>query len=156
MRHLDRAVAAVIHAAALLVLPLSLLLFLQWPLRDVVHAGSREANDAAQVLFALYVAVALSAATREHAHLAADAVAGRYRPAVRALIARVAALCIAAPAALFVIVSGARATWVSTVGLERFPETTNPGYFLIRIAVMLLAALVLVQALLDAFRRAPR
>jgi len=156
MGSIDRAVGAIVQAAAFLVLPLSLLLFAQWPLRDAVHAGSREANDAAQVLFALYVAVALTAATRDHAHLAADALASRYTPRIRAVIARVAALCVAVPAALFVIVSGARATWLATVGLERFPETTNPRYFVVRIAVILLAALVLLQALLDAFRRTPR
>jgi len=99
MGRVDRALAAVVGAASLLVLPLSLLLFLQWPLRDLVHAGSREANDAAQVLFALYVAVALTAATRDHTHLAADTVASRYSPRVRAVIARIAALCIAVPAA---------------------------------------------------------
>jgi TRAP-type C4-dicarboxylate transport system permease small subunit len=151
---LDRAVAALLRAGAYLVLPLSLLLFVQWPLRDLVQAGSREANDLAQILFALYVAVALTAATRDDAHLAADMLARRYPARIRSRIARIAALCIAAPAALFVIVSGASATWISTVGLERFPETTNPGYFLVRIAVILLAALVLVQALIDVVRGA--
>jgi len=153
---IDRAVAALVRASAALVLPLSLLLFLQWPLRDLLGAGSREANDLAQVLFALYVAVALTAATREESHLAADILARRYPARVRARIARVGALCIAAPAALFVLVSGAKATWLATLGLERFPETTNPGYFLVRIAVMLLAGLVLVQALLDLAPRARR
>ncbi len=43
---LERCVAWIdVRAASLLVLPVSLLLFLQWPLRDLVHAGSREAND---------------------------------------------------------------------------------------------------------------
>ena len=45
---LERCVAWIVRAASLLVLPVSLLLFLQWPLRDLVHAGSREANDLAQ------------------------------------------------------------------------------------------------------------
>lgn len=156
MERVDRIVAALVRGAAFLVLPLSLLLFLQWPLRDLVQAGSREANDLAQILFALYVAVALTAATRERAHLAADLVARRYSPRVRDGIARAAALCIAVPAALFVLVSGARATWFSTLALERFPETTNPGYFLVRVAVMVLAALVLVQALLEVARRVRR
>jgi len=35
--------------------------------------------------------------------------------------------------------------------LEAFPETFNPGYFVLRIAVVLTALLVLVQALLDVF-----
>jgi hypothetical protein len=36
--------------------------------------------------------------------------------------------------------------------LEGFPETYNPGYFLIRIALVTLALLVLVQAIADALR----
>src|SRR3954467_6673404 len=56
---------------AWLVLPLALLLFAQWPLRDLVGAWSRDANDAAQWIFALYVALALRAATRARAHMAA-------------------------------------------------------------------------------------
>jgi len=58
-----------------------LLLFLQWPLRDLVQAYSREANDLAQVLFALYVSIALTQATRQRTHLATDALA-RHLPQV--------------------------------------------------------------------------
>ena len=36
--------------------------------------------------------------------------------------------------------------------LEAFPETFNPGYFLIKAAVGLLALAVALQALLTAFR----
>ena len=57
-------------AASLLVLPLALLLFAQWPLRDWVQAHSRVANDAAQIVFALYAAVAITAASRSKTHLA--------------------------------------------------------------------------------------
>src|SRR5258708_37130393 len=83
-----RAVGAVIAAARWLVLPVSLLLFLQWPLRDLLHAWSREANDLAQWLFALYVSVALTDATRERAHLAAGALPPRCAPAPRHRIPR--------------------------------------------------------------------
>src|SRR5712692_3019321 len=109
----DRAVGAVIAAARWLVLPVSLLLFLQWPLRDLLHAWSREANDLAQWLFALYVSVALTDATR----------AG-------------AALCLL-PWSLFVLVAGAPTLWRSVRGLEQFPETYNPGYFIIKGSVCL-------------------
>src|SRR5207253_2573805 len=73
-RMLDR----LFRAAAWLVLPLALLLFAQWPLRDLVQAYSREANDLAQVVFALYMAVAVSAATRANVHLSA----GHHAPRV--------------------------------------------------------------------------
>jgi TRAP-type mannitol/chloroaromatic compound transport system permease small subunit len=149
VRALDRAVAALERAAAWLVLPLSLLLFIQWPLRDAVQAGSREANDLAQILFALYVSVAVTAATRARSHLAADLLAHGYGAAWNARLARAAQLLVAIPAAAFVLFAGAGATWTSIVQLERFPETVDPGYFMIRFAVMVLAALVLVQGVLD-------
>jgi len=152
----DRAVAAVIAAARWLVLPVSLLLFLQWPLRDLLHAWSREANDLAQWLFALYVSIAITEATRERTHLAAAALAQRYPPALRDRIERAgAALCLL-PWSLFVLVAGAPALWRSVRGLEQFPETYSPGYFIIKGSVCLLALLMLVQALLDLLRpRAP-
>lgn len=141
-------------AARVLVLPLALLLFLQWPLRDLVHAGSRQANDLAQVIFALYVAVAVSAATRGRAHLAADLVSARFTQGTRTRLARVASLLVLAPWCLFVLVSSAPMVWNAVRQVEAFGETLNPGYFLIKVAVGLLAALLLLQASIDAF--APR
>jgi TRAP-type mannitol/chloroaromatic compound transport system permease large subunit len=51
------------------------------PLRDLAHAYSIEVNDLAQWLFALYVGLAVTDATRTGAHLAADVLARRY-PAI--------------------------------------------------------------------------
>jgi TRAP-type C4-dicarboxylate transport system permease small subunit len=152
----DRAVGAAIAATQWLVLPVSLLLFLQWPLRDLLHAWSREANDLAQWLFALYVSVAVTYATRERSHLAAGALAERYSPPVRDRIGRAgAALCVL-PWSLFVLVAGVPALWRSVIGLERFPETYNPGYFIIKASVCLLALLMLAQAVIDLLRPRPR
>ena len=151
MRILDRAAGAICALARWLVLPLSLLLFLQWPLRDLVQSHSREANDAAQVLFALFVAVAITAATRHRSHLAVDAFAHRIAPRWRAIIARASALLVLAPWAALVLFAGAVPAWQSIAELEGFPETMNPGYFLIRVAAVLLPLLVLAQALLDLF-----
>jgi len=149
---LDRFVAAVLVAAMTLVLPVSLLLFLQWPLRDLVQAYSREANDIAQLLFALYVAAAISYASRRGVHLAADVVAHRYRAATRTRLARVASLCVLAPWSLFILYTSGPMVVQSLRQLEAFPETFNPGYFVVKVALWLLALLVLLQALLDAWR----
>ncbi len=149
-RSLDCALHAVVTTAAFLVLPVSLLLFLQWPLRDLLQAYSREANDLAQILFALYVAVAITAATRADAHLAADG-AVVLSPRSRRLLARIAAVCVLAPWSAFVLWSGYPSLVQSVRQLEAFPETFNPGYFLIRVALAVLALLVLLQALIDAF-----
>ena len=153
LRLLDRCVDTTMRAAAFLVLPVSLLLFLQWPLREIVRGYSREANDLAQILFALYVSVAVTAATRERSHLAADAIARRFSPRWRDRLHRLACLAILIPTSLFVLGDSAPAAWQSLLQLERFPETLNPGYFLVRLAVLLLAALVLAQAILDLFAR---
>jgi hypothetical protein len=75
LERLDRALGRALDWGAWLVLPVVTLLFLQWPLRDLVHGYSREANDLGQWLFALYVAMAVTVATRAHTHLAADLIA---------------------------------------------------------------------------------
>jgi hypothetical protein len=140
---LDRATSA----AAWLALPLAALLFLQWPLRDLVGAWSRDANDAAQWIFALYVALALRAATRARAHVTAgfahDDVPWRRR------LGRIGEAVCVLPWALFVVVAAAAPTWRSVVGLEAFPDTFNPLYFVVRASAWLLALGVALQALLD-------
>jgi TRAP-type mannitol/chloroaromatic compound transport system permease small subunit len=147
---IDRALALLLRAASVLVLPVSLLLFLQWPLREWVQAYSREANDLAQVLFALYVALAVTTATRRHAHLAADALARHYAERTRNLLARIAALAIVVPWAAFVLWSAWPIVVQSVRQLESFPDTFNPGYFLLKLAVAVLAAAVALQAVVIA------
>src|SRR5882724_3704580 len=84
----DRMVGRLVMAGRWLVLPVVLILFLQWPLRDFVRVWSREANDLGQWIFALYVSLAMTFATRERAHLAVDAIAHGYNAHLRAAIAR--------------------------------------------------------------------
>jgi TRAP-type mannitol/chloroaromatic compound transport system permease small subunit len=149
---LERIVEGVVRAGGILVLPVCLLLFLQWPLREFVQAYSREANDLAQCLFALYVSVAITCATRRNTHLATDLVAQRYSRRTRQTLARVGALFVLVPWALFILYAAWPMTAQSVRQLEAFPETFNPGYFLLKIALLLAAVLVLIQALLDALR----
>ena len=149
---LDGLIAAILALGRVLALPIVLLLFLQWPLRDLVQAYSREANDLGQWLFALYVAMAVTAATRARTHLATDVVARRYSARTRAILVRAMALIGALPWALFVIVAGRGIVLSSLVARETFPDTTNPGYFLVKLALWVLAGLMLAQALLDLFQ----
>ncbi|TMJ01176.1 MAG: TRAP transporter small permease subunit [Alphaproteobacteria bacterium] len=149
---LDRLVAAILSAGSWLLLPVVLLLFLQWPLRDIARAYSREANDLGQWLFALYIAMAFTAATRAHTHLAADALARHYPARTRVGLARLGALFGLIPWALFIIVGGANLVIVSLRSLEAFADTYNPGYFFIKLALWLLAGLVLMQAIVDIAR----
>ena len=145
----DRAVGRLTEAGRWLVLPVALILFLQWPLRDFVHAFSREANDLGQWIFALYVSLAMTFATRERTHLAVDAIAHGYSKGLRAAIARWGGFACVAPWAAFMIWTVGPTVERSVLGLEKFPDTYNPGYFLVKFAALLLAALALVQALLD-------
>ena len=152
LARLDRIVDALIAAGLVLVLPVSLLLFLQWPLRDVVHGYSREANDLAQWLFALYVSLAITCATRMRTHLAADALARSYAAVTRERLHRAAALFVALPWSAFILWSAGPMIAQSVLQLEQFPDTFNPGYFIVKLAVGLLAALVLLQAVVDLAR----
>ena len=145
----DRAVGGLLAAARWLVLPVVLILFLQWPMRDLVKAYSREANDLGQWIFALYVSLAVTFATRERAHLAVDAIAHDYPPRVRAAIARWGGLLCVGPWAVFMVWTLWATAQRSVLGLEKFPDTSNPGYFLIKAAALLLALLALAQVLLD-------
>jgi TRAP-type mannitol/chloroaromatic compound transport system permease small subunit len=146
---LDRALKAVLELAKWLALPVVILLFLQWPLRDLVQAYSREANDLGQWIFALFMAAAVTSATRERIHLAADTFAQRYAPSWRLAVARAGALLGLLPWALFVLYASRNTVWMSVRQLESFPDTYNPGYFLVKLALWLLAGLLLLQAVVD-------
>jgi TRAP-type mannitol/chloroaromatic compound transport system permease small subunit len=150
---LDRTVALILGAGRWLLLPVVLLLFLQWPLRDIFRAWSRDANDLGQWLFALYVAMAFTAATRAHTHLAADALARHYSQRTRLTLARLGALTSLLPWSLYVIIGGASLVISSVKALEAFADTYNPGYFVIKLALWLLAGLVLLQAIIDIARQ---
>jgi hypothetical protein len=59
------------------------------------------------------------------------------------------------PWALLVLIAGKGMVVSSVMQLEGFPDTNNPGYFLIKVALWLMAALVLAQAALDLARPRP-
>ncbi|HKE41960.1 MAG TPA: TRAP transporter small permease subunit [Casimicrobiaceae bacterium] len=154
IRALDAFVDLILSGAKWLALPIVGALFLQWPLRDLVGAYSREANDLGQWIFALYVAVAITAATRSGTHLSADALARRYPAQWRDRLARLGILFGLLPWAIFVLVTSRNIVLSSVLQLERFPDTYHPGYYLIKIALWLLALLVLIQGLIDLVRPA--
>jgi len=144
---LDRMLGATMGAMQWLALPLVLLLFLQWPLRDLVRCCSREANDLGQIFFALFVAASITAATRAGTHLAADALAQHYSPRIRHMLRKAGALFGLVPWAAFVLVASKPTVLSSVAVFEAFPDTANPGYFLIKLAVWVMALMVLAQTL---------
>jgi TRAP-type mannitol/chloroaromatic compound transport system permease small subunit len=149
MRLLDQSVDVLLAAAKWLALPIVTLLFLQWPLRTILGLYSREANDLGQWLFALYVAASITAATRAKTHLAADTVARHYSPATREWLTRASAVFGLIPWSIIVLFTSWSIVRESTRLLERFPDTGNPGYFIVKLALLLMALLVLVQGLLE-------
>lgn len=138
-----------------LVLPLAVLLFAQLPLRDLVQAFSTQANDLAQILFAIYMAVAVTAATRDGTHLAAGHAPDEHAPSPGRWRAWALLAC-TVPWALFMLWSSVPSVWQSVRQLERFRETLNPGYFVIGLALWLMVALILIEAVLAATLRRPK
>jgi TRAP-type mannitol/chloroaromatic compound transport system permease small subunit len=151
-RGLDRLIGQIVAAAKWLALPLIVLLFLQWPLRELLGTYSREANDLGQVAFALFVAVSVTAATRAGTHLAADLLARRYSARTRRRLDQAGSAIGLLPWALFVLIAGKSTVLSSLRDLESFQDSGNPGYFLVRLALWLMAALILGQSLVDIFR----
>lgn len=139
------ALARLCSAFSFLALPLALLLFAQWPLRELLQAYSRQANDVGQIVFAFYVAVAVTAATRGHAHLASSKPSHQdaHRPRWHAW----AVLACTAPWAVFMLWAGWPLVASSALSLERFGETLTPGYFLIKLAMAWMVLLVLVDGI---------
>jgi TRAP-type mannitol/chloroaromatic compound transport system permease small subunit len=151
-RGLDCLIGYVVAAAKWLALPLVILLFLQWPLRDLFRGYSREANDLGQVVFALFVAVSVTAATRAGTHLAADLLAQHYSTPMRRRLTQIGAAVGLLPWAVFVLIAGKSAVVPSIQHLESFQDSGNPGYFLIKVALWVMAAAILGQSLVDIFR----
>jgi TRAP-type mannitol/chloroaromatic compound transport system permease small subunit len=149
MRFLDTVIGFALAATKWLALPIVTLLFLQWPLRTLLGLYSREANDLGQWLFALYVAVSIVAATRARAHLAADTMARHYSATTREWLARAGVVFGLIPWSVIVLITSWSLVRDSTLLLERFPDTGNPGYFIIKLALLLMALLVLMQGLLE-------
>jgi TRAP-type mannitol/chloroaromatic compound transport system permease small subunit len=152
LRGLDRLIGWVVAVAKWLALPLIVLLFLQWPLRDLFRGFSREANDLGQVAFALFVAASVTAATRAGTHLAADLLAQRYSARTRRRLKQMGAAAGLLPWALFVLIASKTTVLSSLRDLESFQDSGNSGYFLVKLALWVMAALILGQSLVDIFR----
>lgn len=153
VRAIDRVLERLCALGSILVLPLSLLLFSQWPLRQWVGRWSHEADDFGQICFAIFIGIAVTYATRRRTHLAADALAHRYSPRTRTRLELGAAWLVALPWSAFILYAAWPSLVQSITQLEGFADTYNPGFFLLRIAVALMAALVLLQALADILRK---
>jgi hypothetical protein len=143
-------------ALALVALVLALLLCLQWPLRDWVQAHSRTANDLGQIVFALYMSVAITVASLGGAHLAAqshlqsqhntDVAFKSFNNKPSRTLFKLSdnarrwlyAACVL-PWALYLLSTAFLPALHAVLRWERFPETSTAGYWLLHIAVCVLA-----------------
>ena len=148
-RLLDGVLGRTLSALKWLAIPIGLMLFLQWPLRDYVQAYSREANDLGQWLFTLYVAAAVTAATRAGTHLAVDTLAKRYSPRARRRLLHACNLLALGPWAVLILVTATPQIVASMGHLEGFPDTGNPGYFIVKASLWLMAGMMLASIALD-------
>ena len=152
LQRLDRLIGSVVAVAKWLALPLITLLFLQWPLRDLFRGYSREANDLGQVIFALFVAVSVTAATRAGTHLAADLIAQRYAAGTRQRLARFGTVLGLLPWALFILFAS-KVTVISSIGsLEAFQDSGNAGYFVVKFSLWVMSIVIVVQSIIEIFR----
>ncbi len=149
IKWLDRGVGGLIAGLKWTALVIALLLFVQWPLREWLQAYSREANDLGQCLFALFVAASVTAATRSHRHIAAESLAHSYSSRTRRRLQIFGIVFGLIPWALFVAWSGWPLVRNSVAALERFQDTGNDGYFIVKAALLLLVVTMLVQAICD-------
>jgi TRAP-type C4-dicarboxylate transport system permease small subunit len=147
---MTKAISYFVGCAAALVLALATLLFAQWPLREVFQAYSREANDLGQIIFAWYVAAGVAAASWRGVHLVvhashrgnAEKTAHSAADSSTKWRALAAAWCVA-PWAVFMLWSSFPTVVQSVANRERFAETLNPGYFAIRLALVVMLLLML-------------
>jgi hypothetical protein len=123
---------------------LAVLLCLQWPLRDWVQAHNRTVNDWGQLMFALLMVCAIGVASRQGTHLSAHAAtSGWLSPPRRRAWALLACVL---PWAAVLLWASLKPMSYAMVHLERFPESSTAGYWMIHLAVTLLALVALVQS----------
>lgn len=152
---INRIAALLLPLARWLALAVAALLAAQ-PLLRTLGSAPQRANDAAQAVFALYVALAVWAAWRRGTHLRAPwlaaKLAARLGPGYARGVRRGVALGVLLPWSLLLLVQALPMLWAAVSQWERFPETGNAGYWLIRLALALLLLLLGLQALQDARR----
>jgi TRAP-type mannitol/chloroaromatic compound transport system permease small subunit len=138
--------------ASWLCLPVILLLFLQLPLRDVVHGGNNADNDFGQIIFANFFMVGISFAMRHDAHVRVDIFHQHFSARGRAIVELAGTALFTLPwlallgwYALPVVLNSLRET-------EKFAETYTPGYFLLKLGLFFFVVLVGFQAIANIIR----
>lgn len=140
--------------AAWLCLPLIVLLFLQLPLRELVHGGNNTDNDFGQVVFAAFIMLGIPFAMHHDAHVRVDIFYQRMTPRRRAVVDLAGTLLFLLPWLVLVGWYARPIVLNSLFELEKFAETYTPGYFLLKLQLFFFVALVALQAIANVIRAA--
>jgi len=133
--------------AAWLCLPLIVLLFLQLPLREIVHAGNNADNDFGQVIFAAFFMLGIPFAMRHDAHVRVDIFYQRLTVRQRAAIDLIGTVLLLLPWLALVGWYSLPIVLNSLFEMEKFAETYTRGYFILKLQLFFLVALVGLQAI---------
>jgi TRAP-type mannitol/chloroaromatic compound transport system permease small subunit len=140
------------RSASWLCLPLILLLFLQLPLRDVVHGGNNTDNDFGQIIFANFFMLGIPFAMHHDAHVRVDLFHRHFGARWRAIIELAGTTLFTLPwlallgwYALPIVLNSLRQT-------EKFAETYTPGYFILKLGLLFFVVLVAFQAVANIIR----
>ena len=140
--------------AAWLCLPVIVLLFLQLPLREIVHGGNNTDNDFGQVVFAAFVMLGIPFAMRHDAHVRVDFLYQRMTARQRAAVELAGTVWFLLPWLALVGWYARPIVLNSLFEMEKFAETYTPGYFILKLQLVFFVALVAVQAIANAIRAA--
>jgi TRAP-type mannitol/chloroaromatic compound transport system permease small subunit len=140
--------------AAWLCLPLIVLLFLQLPLREIVHAGNNTDNDFGQVIFAAFFMLGIPFAMRHDAHVRVDIFYRRLTTRQRAAIDLVGTVLFLLPWLALVGWYAMPIVLNSLFEMEKFAETYTRGYFVLKLQLFFFVALVGLQAIANIIRTA--
>jgi TRAP-type mannitol/chloroaromatic compound transport system permease small subunit len=138
--------------AAWLCLPLIVLLFLQLPLREIVHAGNNTDNDFGQVIFAAFFMLGIPFAMRHDAHVRVDIFYQRLTTRQRAAIDLIGTMLFLLPWLALVGWYSLPIVLNSLFEMEKFAETYTRGYFILKLQLFFLVALVGLQAIANIMR----
>jgi TRAP-type mannitol/chloroaromatic compound transport system permease small subunit len=153
----DRAIDRVGRAAAWLVLPLVLLLFLQVPLRQLpVGRWATMSNDIGQLIHAVAFMTACAYALRWDRHARVDVLFRSLSSRAKAWIELIGSLVFALPWLAMLAVYSAPIVISSWRDREVFVDSWAPGYFILKSMLLVFALAMGIQTLAHAARALAR
>jgi TRAP-type mannitol/chloroaromatic compound transport system permease small subunit len=144
---IDRLNDTIGRAVAWLALPVIACLFLQIPLREVVHNYYLQVNDTGQTFHATLFMIATAYAMRWDQHVRVDVFHRWMSPRARAVVELVGTVLFLWP---WLVMFGWY-SWPVVIEswseLEAYPDTWTPGYFLLQTNLVVFDALVGLQSI---------